>query len=151
SLDPDARAVRQRFDDEVDAVERQQGSALAKIRFAAEGATVAPDATSTLRLSYGAVRGFVEDGRGTVSAGTQVPFFTTMGAAFQHAANHGSRPPYALPETWMKAKSKLRLDTPLNDVSTLDIIGGNSGSPVINTDAEIVGIIFDGNIQSLPW
>jgi hypothetical protein len=151
SIDPDARAVRKRFDDEVDAVERQQGGALARIRFAEGGQTVAPDATFTPRLSYGAVRGFVEDGRGTVPAGAQVPFFTTMGAAFQHATNHGSGQPYALPESWMRAKSKLRLDTPLNDISTPDIIGGNSGSPVLNKDAEIVGIIFDGNIQSLPW
>lgn len=150
-IDPEARGVRKRYDDEVDAVEREQGAALAKIVFAAEGSNMAPDATSTLRLSYGAVRGFVEDGRGIVPAGTKVPFFTTIGGAFDHANRHGNKSPYQLPDTWTKAKSKARLDTPLNMISTPDIIGGNSGSPVINTKAEIVGIIFDGNIQSLPW
>ena len=108
--------------------------------------------TSTLRLSYGAVRGFVEDGRGIVPAGTKVPFFTTIGGAFEHANRHGNKSPYQLPDTWIKAKiQKVRLETPMNMISTPDIIGGNSGSPVINTKAEIVGIIFDGNIQSLPW
>jgi peptidase S46-like protein len=150
-IDPEARAARKRYDDEVEAVEREQGAALAKIVFAAEGSNMPPDATSTLRLSYGAVRGFVEDGRGIVPAGTKVPFFTTIGGAFEHANQHGNKDPYQLPETWTKAKSRLRLETPLNMISTPDIIGGNSGSPVINTKAEIVGIIFDGNIQSLPW
>ena len=151
AIDPEARAARKRYDDEVDAVEREQGAALAKIVFAAMGSDMAPDATSTLRLSYGAVRGFVEDGRGIVPAGTKVPFFTTIGGAFDHASRHDNKSPYRLPDTWTKAKSRLRLDTPLNMISTPDIIGGNSGSPVINAKAEIVGIIFDGNIQSLPW
>ena len=150
-IDPEARAVRKQYDDEVEAVEREQGAALAKIVFAAEGSNVPPDATSTLRLSYGAVRSYVEDGRGILPAGTKVPFFTTIGGAFEHANRHGNKSPYQLPDTWTKAKPRLRLDTPLNMVSTPDIIGGNSGSPVINTKAEIVGIIFDGNIQSLPW
>jgi hypothetical protein len=151
TIDPEARALRKRFDDEVDAVEREQGSVLAKIRFAAEGSAMAPDATSTLRLSYGAVRGYVEDGRGISKAGAKVPFFTTLGGAFEHADRHGNKSPYQLPDTWIKGKSKLRLNTPMNNVSTPDIIGGNSGSPVINTRAEIVGIIFDGNMQSLSW
>jgi hypothetical protein len=151
TIDPEARGARKRYDDEVDAVEREQGAALAKIVFAAEGSSTPPDATSTLRLSYGAVRGFVEDGRGIVPAGTKVPFFTTIGGAFEHADRHGNKRPYQLPDTWIKAKSKVRLETPMNMISTPDIIGGNSGSPVINTKAEIVGIIFDGNIQSLPW
>jgi G:T/U-mismatch repair DNA glycosylase len=117
-IDPEARAVRKRYDDEVEAVEREQGAALAKIVFAAEGSNMPPDATSTLRLSYGAVRGFVEDGRGIVPAGTKVPFFTTIGGAFDHANQHGNKSPYQLPATWTKAKSRLRLDTPLNMVST---------------------------------
>lgn len=150
-IDPEARVVRKRYDDEVEAVEREQGAALAKIVFGAEGSNMPPDATSTLRLSYGAVRGYVEDGRGILPAGTKVPFFTTIGGAFDHANRHGNKSPYQLPDTWTRAKSKVRLDTPLNMISTPDIIGGNSGSPVINTKAEIVGIIFDGNVQSLPW
>lgn len=151
SIDGEARAVRRRYEDEVDAVERQQGTAVARIRFAVEGLNVAPDATFTPRLAYGAVKGFLEDGRGVLPAGTNVPWFTTIGGAFEHAERHGSTPPYQLPESWLNARSKVRLDVPLNNLSTPDIIGGNSGSPVVNTDAEVVGIIFDGNIQSLPW
>jgi len=74
-----------------------------------------------------------------------------MGGAFEHAAAHGSKPPYNLPESWIASKSKLDLKTPLNFVSTADIIGGNSGSPTVNKKGEVVGIIFDGNIQSLSW
>jgi hypothetical protein len=74
-----------------------------------------------------------------------------MGGAFQHQAQHGDKDPYKLPPSWMAAKAKLKLGTPLNNISTPDIIGGNSGSPVVNEKAQIVGIIFDGNIQSLPW
>jgi len=151
SIDQDARAARKRYEDQVDAVERQQGTILSKVRFAAEGPKLAPDATFTLRLSYGAVKGFVEDGRGPSPSGTAVPFFTTMGGAYEHAARHGNRPPYQLPESWMRAKSKVRPDTPLNNISTPDIIGGNSGSPVVDKQGDLVGIIFDGNIQSLPW
>jgi hypothetical protein len=97
-----------------------------------------------LRLSYGAVKGYPENGK-------QIPYATTVGGAYEHAAEHGDKPPYQLPDSWMKAKSKLNLATPLNFVSTADIIGGNSGSPTINKAGEVVGIIFDGNIQSLAW
>ena len=99
---------------------------------------------STLRRSYGAVKGYKLDGK-------DVPWFTTMGGAYKHAADHGSKPPYQLPESWLKAKSSIDLNTPYDTASTPDIIGGNSGSPVINKNAEVVGIIFDGNIVSLPW
>jgi hypothetical protein len=75
----------------------------------------------------------------------------TIRGAFEHAASHGNKLPYQLPESWMRNKSKLKLDTPLNFVSTADIIGGNSGSATVNKAGEVVGIIFDGNIQSLPW
>jgi hypothetical protein len=128
----------------VDAVERREGGTIAKARFAQHGFTEPPDATFTIRLSYGAVRGYQENG-------ANVPYFTTMDGAFEHAEKHGSKPPYQLPDSWTKAKSKLKLSTPLNFVSTPDIIGGNSGSPAINKAGELVGIIFDGNIQSLVW
>jgi hypothetical protein len=144
AVDPDARAVRQQYDDKVDAVERRDGAAIAKARFARTGFNQPPDATFTLRLSYGAVKGYEEDGK-------KIPYFTTMGGAFEHAAEHDNKPPYQLPAGWMNTKSKLKLSTPLNYVSTADIIGGNSGSPTVNTKGEIVGIIFDGNIQSLAW
>lgn len=144
SVDPDARAVRKRYDDEVDAVERSEGAKIAKARFSESGFTQPPDATFTLRLSYGAVKGYTENGK-------RIPFATNIGGAYQHAAEHGNKPPFQLPEGWMNAKSKLTLSTPLDFVSTSDIIGGNSGSPTINKAGEVVGIIFDGNIQSLPW
>ena len=141
-VDPEARAVRKRFDDEVDAVVRRDGATIARARFAQTGFTQPPDATFTLRLSYGTVKGYEENGK-------KIPYFTTIGGAFQHAEEHGNKPPYNLGASWPKMKSKLKLDTPLNYVSTADIIGGNSGSPTVNRAGEVVGIIFDGNIQSL--
>ena len=83
--------------------------------------------------------------------GKNVPWFTTMGGAYEHAAQHGNKPPYQLPESWINYKPAIDLKTPYDTVSTPDIIGGNSGSPVINKAAEVVGIIFDGNIESLAW
>ena len=144
AIEPDARAARKDFDDKVDSVVRRDGTVIAKARFAQSGFTQPPDATFTLRLSYGAVRGYREDSR-------VIPFDTNMGGAYEHAAAHGDKLPYNLPESWITAKPKLDLKTPLNFVSTADIIGGNSGSPTVNTKGEVVGIIFDGNIQSLPW
>jgi hypothetical protein len=144
AIDPEARAARKEFDDKVDSVVRRDGAVIARARFAKSGFNEPPDATFTLRLSYGAVRGYEENGKA-------LPFATTIGGAFEHASAHGNQTPYALPESWMKAKSKLDLKTPLNFVSTADIIGGNSGSPTVNTRGEVVGIIFDGNMQSLPW
>jgi hypothetical protein len=142
NVDPPARTVRRRFDDEVDAVEKRDGALIAQARFAQSGFNQPPDATFTLRLSYGAVKGYMENGK-------KIPYFTTLGGAYEHAAEHGNKDPYELPERWMKAKSKLNLSTPFNYVSTADIIGGNSGSPTVNKAGEVVGIIFDGNIQSL--
>ena len=144
NVDPAARSFRKRYDDEVDAVERRDGAAIAQARFEQSGFNQPPDATFTLRLSYGAVKGYDENGK-------KIPYFTTMGGAFQHADEHGNKPPYQLAESWTKMKSKLPLSTPLNFVSTPDIIGGNSGSPTVNKAGEVVGIIFDGNIQSLVW
>jgi hypothetical protein len=144
AVEPEARAARKAFDDKVDSVVRRDGTSIAKARFAQSGFNQPPDATFTLRLSYGAVKGYREDSRA-------IPFETTMGGAYEHAAAHGDKPPYTLPASWINSKPKLDLKTPLNFVSTADIIGGNSGSPTVNTKGEVVGIIFDGNIQSLPW
>jgi formate dehydrogenase maturation protein FdhE len=144
SVDPDARSARREFEDKVDSVVRRDGGAIAKARFAQNGFTQPPDATFTLRLSYGVVKGYQENGKA-------IPFDTTMGGAYQHAAEHGSQSPYNLPESWIRLKDKLDLKTPFNFVSTADIIGGNSGSPTVNKNGEVVGIIFDGNIESLPW
>jgi hypothetical protein len=144
AIDPDARAVRTQYDDKIDSVVRRDGTLIAQARFAQSGFTQPPDATFTLRLSYGAVKGYEQDGKA-------VPYETNIGGAYLHAAEHNGQPPYNLPESWLKAKSRLDLKTPLNFVSTADIIGGNSGSPTVNQKGEVVGIIFDGNIQSLPW
>ncbi|MGH9522938.1 MAG: S46 family peptidase, partial [Terriglobales bacterium] len=159
AVDADAREVRKQIEQQVTSVEQRAGTQIAKIMFAEKGFTEPPDATGTLRLSYGVVKGYTEDGR-------KIPYFTTFTGAFQHAATHTNQPPYFLPETWMAFNpgekkdgkvvnaglkaGKLNVNAPLNFVSTPDIIGGNSGSPVVNKEGEIVGIIFDGNIQSLP-
>ena len=144
TVDPDARDLRKQFDDQVDAVERRDGAAIAKIRFAQSGFDQPPDATFTLRLSYGAAQGYSENGK-------KVPYFTDFAGGFQHAAEHNNNDPYHLPDSWTQAKSKLNLRTPFNFVTTADIIGGNSGSPTVNTKGEVVGIVFDGNIESLVW
>lgn len=142
NVDPEAREVRRRFDDEVDAVVRRDGATIARARFAHAGFNQPPDATSTLRLSYGTVKGYLENGK-------KISPFTNFGGAFHHAEEHGNKFPYNLAASWLKMKSKLKLETPLNYVSTADIIGGNSGSPTVNRAGEVVGIVFDGNIQSL--
>ncbi len=144
SIDADARAARKQFEDKVDSVVRRDGTLVAKARFAQSGFNQPPDATFTLRLSYGAVKGYSENGK-------TIPFATNIGGAYDHAAEHKNESPYNLPDSWMKSRTKLDLKTPLNFVSTADIIGGNSGSPTVNKKGEVVGIIFDGNIESLPW
>jgi hypothetical protein len=143
-IEPEALAVRKQYEDQVESVARRDGALLAKARFAMGGLSEPPDATFTLRLSYGEVAGYTTRGK-------QYPYYTTMGGAYQHAAAHGDKPPYQLPESWMTKKSRVKLATPLNFVNTADIIGGNSGSPTLNRKGEVVGIIFDGNIESLPW
>lgn len=139
AVDRDARALRKRFEDEVDGPLTQAHEAIATVRFETHGTSIYPDATFTLRLSYGAVRGWTETGK-------PVAPFTTIGGAFER---HTGEDPFALPQRWLSAKPRLALDTRLNFTTTNDIIGGNSGSPVINKDAQIVGLIFDGNIHSL--
>jgi len=118
---------------------RAAAERIAKARFAIYGTTVDPDATFTLRLSYGAVMGFPSQGR-------SVPPFTTIAGLFGRATG---AVPYALPQTWLAAKPKLDLATPMNLTTTNDIIGGNSGSPLIDQNARVVGLVFDGNIYSL--
>ncbi|MBM4782069.1 MAG: S46 family peptidase [Archangiaceae bacterium] len=139
SFDAEARAIRTKFENEVEGPLKKQQELLAKARFAVYGQSIYPDATFTLRLSYGSVKGYQEDGR-------DVKPITTMAGAFER---HTGADPFALPKTWLSAKSKLALDTPFNMATTNDIIGGNSGSPMVNKDREVVGLIFDGNIQSL--
>ena len=139
AVDPEARAVRRKYEDEVESVLKKNSELVARARFAVQGTSSYPDATFTLRLSYGAVEGYEENG------GRVAPV-TTFAGAFKR--NTGSDP-FALPPRWLAAREKVALDTPFNMATSNDIIGGNSGSPVINKDAQIVGLIFDGNIQSL--
>ena len=115
---------------------------IAQARFAVFGKTVNPDATFTLRLSFGSVKGYPMNG-------TKAPHQTTLYGLFDRALSFGNQGDYALPQRFWDRKDRLDLSTPVNFVSTCDIIGGNSGSPVINADAEVVGLIFDGNIESL--
>lgn len=149
-IDARGRELRKRNDDEVDTVVRREGGRIAQARFKVEGLGFYPDATFTLRLSYGAVRGYTEDGRGSVvPKGTKVNYFTTMGGSFEREQKKGAKEPYKLPATWHAAKSKLNLAMPLDFVSTADSIGGNSGSPIVNKKGELVGINFDRNMQGL--
>ena len=151
-IDPRARELRKEWDDKVDSVIRVNSTKIAKARFAVDGTNTYPDATFTLRLSYGTIKGYEEKGTHPDSpAMVYIRPFTTMGGAFVHAAENGNKGDFELPKTWEVAKPKLALKTPLNFVHTSDIIGGNSGSPTVDRKGEVVGIIFDGNIQSLPW
>jgi hypothetical protein len=139
AVDPDSRAVRKTWEDGVEAVEKKQGERIAGAKFAVIGTGAYPDATFTLRLTYGKVEGYDENGRRVVPV-------TTFGGLFDRATG---RDPFRLPPRWTAAQSKLDRTTPMNFASTCDIIGGNSGSPVVNAKGEVVGLIFDGNIQSL--
>ncbi len=141
-IDERARLVRKEFETSVEEPERQAYGEIAKLRFAKFGTSVYPDATFTLRLAFGTVKG-ISDSNPTI------PPWTTMGEAFEHETAHGGQDPWQLPRTWHDRKSKLDLSTPLNFASTADGVGGNSGSPVVNRAGELVGLIFDSNIPAL--
>jgi peptidase S46-like protein len=140
-IDKPARDLRKARDAQEE-IKQQAYGEIAKARFAIEGTNSYPDATFTLRLSYGTVRGYEEDGK-------QIPPFTDFAGLYQRSAEHDNKPPFDLPQRWIDRKANLNLSTHFNFVSDADIIGGNSGSPVVNKANEFVGIIFDGNIQSL--
>ena len=140
-IDAPAREAR-RAHDAQEEIKRQAYAEIAKARFGIEGTSNYPDATFTLRLSYGKVIGYEEDGK-------QIPPFTNFGGLYQRSAEHDNQAPFDLPQRWIERKAQLNPATKFNFVSDADIIGGNSGSPVVNKANEFVGIIFDGNIQSL--
>lgn len=141
-LDPLVRQEQKWYDENVASVESAAGQKLGQARFAVYGKSVYPDANFTLRLAYGTVKGYPMNG-------TEAPPFTTFYGLFDRASGFGQKPPFNLPDRFLQAKDKINLSTPLDFVSTCDIIGGNSGSPVINRNGDIVGLIFDGNIESL--
>ena len=143
-LEPSYRALRKWHEEEVESVEKLEGGRIARARFTLDGPSAYPDATGTLRLSYGKVAGYEE---GT----TRVPWKTTFFGLYDRAASFEGRFPFDLPPRVEQARGRLELETPLNFVSTNDIIGGNSGSPVLNRDLECVGVIFDGNTQAFQW
>ena len=141
-LDPLSRAADarvRRLDDVISANAEKVGQAL----FAVYGTKLPPDATFTLRISDGTVKGYPYNG-------TIAPYKTSFYGMFGHSADFDDKPPFHLPRRWMQALDSLDLATPLDFVSTNDIIGGNSGSPVVNRNGELVGLIFDENIESLP-
>ena len=141
-IDPQARSLRKTYEDQVEEPLRQAYAKLAAARFALYGTQVYPDATFTLRLAFGLVQGYTEQGQ-------QIPPWTTFAGLYERAQEQGNRDPFELPQRWIERKGRLDLNTPFNFVSTADIIGGNSGSPLVNRNGALVGIIFDGNIQSL--
>jgi V8-like Glu-specific endopeptidase len=139
ALDPEARAVRKTYEDTVEAPMRSATERIARARFAAFGTTVYPDATFTLRLNYGTVQGWNENGK-------PVEPVTRLARAFERATGAD---PFRIPDSWMRVSSQLDMNTPFNLATNNDIVGGNSGSALINEKAQIVGLLFDGNIHSI--
>jgi hypothetical protein len=139
SLDPDSRALRRQFDDAVEAPIAASSARIAGARFKAFGTRIYPDATFTLRLNYGTVTGWTQNG-------VEVEPFTYLDRAFARATGSS---PFKIPDSWMKAKERLDMRTPFCISTSNDIVGGNSGSPLIDAHGNIVGLMFDGNIDSI--
>ncbi len=139
SVDPAARALRKTFETEVEGPVAQGQEAIARARFAEYGTSIYPDATFTLRLSYGAMQGWTEKGE-------DVRPWTELSRAFERATGE---PPFRIPDSWMAVKDRLDMSTRANFTTNNDIVGGNSGSPMLNAAGEIVGLAFDGNIHSI--
>jgi hypothetical protein len=138
-VEPDARELRRRYEDQTEAVLATSGERIAAARFALQGTNTYPDATFTLRLTYGTVRGWREGDQ-------DIAPFTDLAGMYRRATG---QPPFRLPAVWLDRKPKLSLNTKLNFSSNADIVGGNSGSPVLDEKGRLVGLIFDGNIHSL--
>jgi hypothetical protein len=143
-LDPLARRLRKRYEDEFESAERAAYAKISQARFELYGDRVYPDATFTLRLNDGRVQGYTD------TSGS-VPAMTTFAGLYELAARHDGKPPYDLPRRWAEGKDKVDMATPFNIISTNDIIGGNSGSPMFNRDGEVTGLVFDGNLPGLVW
>jgi len=138
-IEPKARALRKRYEDEIEGPMRSAEEKIAKARFSFYGTNIYPDATFTLRLNFGTVQGWVEKGQ-------VLKPFTNLSTAF---ARSTGQTPFKMPESWEKVKNQLDSDTLFNISSNNDIVGGNSGSPLLNAQGDIVGLMFDGNIHSI--
>ncbi|WP_221030697.1 S46 family peptidase [Actomonas aquatica] len=143
ALDASSRAMQEQVD-AIDETKSQAHARIAKVRYALDGDSVSPDATFSLRLGVGTVKGVQEDG-------AWIEPYTKIGGTYARADLHEQVFPFGLPESWLEARDEVAADTPYNFISTVYSIGGNSGSPVLNRDGEFVGILFDGNIHSLVW
>jgi hypothetical protein len=141
-IDDQSRRIRLEYEASVQEPQTQALTEINQARFALLGHDAYPDATGTLRLAFGLVKGYEQEGH-------SIAFCTTMSGAFAHEAAHGAKDPYALPVSWHQARGKIDGKTPLNFVCTADITGGNSGSPVVNRAGELVGLIFDSNQQGV--
>jgi hypothetical protein len=139
TIDPGARALRTRYEDEVEAPRIRGEEMIADARFQLYGTDTYPDATFTLRVTYGAVEGWQERGK-------MIEPFTRTSRLFERAT--GERP-FMVPTSWSRVREDLDPDTPFNFAATTDITGGNSGSPIIAADGTLVGLAFDGNIHSI--
>ena len=142
TIDPLMREAGKKFQDQISSVEIAAAEKIGKARFAVYGKSLYPDATFTLRFAYGTVKGYP-------SNGTLAAPITTYYGLYDRALGFGMKEPFQLPARYMERKDKIDLSTPSNFVSTCDIIGGNSGSPVINKNGEAVGLIHDGNMEGL--
>jgi Peptidase S46 len=142
-LEPLARELHDRWNREVDGVEKSAGARIARAYFAVHGHDVYPDATFTLRVTFGRVEGYADRGR-------TLPFATRFGGWFERARQHDGKPPFDLPPALAAARGSIDPETPVDFVATHDIIGGNSGSPVVDREGRFVGIVFDGNLYMLP-
>jgi hypothetical protein len=142
AMDKESRALRTRYECEVEAAEQAGYAKITAAKFAVEGENTYPDATFTLRLAFGPIRGYSENGK-------DIPPYTDFAGMYERYQDRKGQVGFELPERWVRGKGRLDLTTPFNFVCEADIIGGNSGSPVVNTKGEVIGLIFDGNIQSL--
>jgi hypothetical protein len=138
-IDPEARAARRRYDEEVEAPIAAAAQRIAAARFKAYGTNIYPDATFTLRLNYGTVQGWVENK-------VPVPAVTHLRRAYERATGAS---PFRIPDSWLKVQDRLDMNTPFCISTSNDIIGGNSGSPLIDAEGRLVGLMFDGNLHSI--